>query len=203
MAYQQMLAEVVVAVDVVVGQRRAKLSAQFARKDVEAQARRAGRTYTENEFDLTPLASLRPRMLELGRSCVHPQHRHGGVILALWSALAQFMARHELETMIGCASVPLANNGLAAAGIWNRLRRTHLAPPACRISPRQPLPLPQDPQLLALDAEPPPLLRGYLRLGARVLGPPAWDPYFKTADLPLLVRMSDLPPRYRASIGGA
>lgn len=168
------------------------------------QARRAGCTYTENEFDLTPLAPLRARMLELGRSCIHPQYRQGGVILALWSALAQFMARHDLDTMLGCASVPLHNDELAGAGVWNRVRRTHMALPRLQIAPRRPLPLPHDDQLTALDTEPPALINGYLRLGARVLGPPAYDPHFNTADLPLLVRVADLPSRYhRRSTAGA
>lgn len=164
-----------------------------------SQARRAGPTYTENEFDLTPLAPLRSRMLELGRSCVHPEHRHGAVILALWGALGQFMASNDLDTMIGCASIPLMQGGIAAAGVWNRLRRSHMAPANCRITPRCPLPLPADGELAGMDAEPPPLIRGYLRLGARVLGPPAWDPHFNSADLPLLVRLADLPQRYRRS----
>jgi putative hemolysin len=80
-----------------------------------SQARLAGSSYTDSEFDLAPLAPLRSRMLELGRSCVHPQHRHGAVILALWSALAQFMSHNELDTMIGCASIPLLHGGSAAA----------------------------------------------------------------------------------------
>ena len=168
-----------------------------------AQARRAGSTYADGEFDLAPLAPLRSRMLELGRSCVHPQHRQGAVILALWGALAQFMALNDLDSMIGCASVPLSHGGLAAAGIWSRLRRTHLAEPALRISPRLALPLPPEAHLEALDAEPPPLIQAYLRLGARVLGPPAWDPHFNSADLPLLVRLQDLPPRYRREHGSA
>ncbi len=49
-----------------------------------AQAKRVGGTYSDTEFDLTRLRTLRPRMVELGRSCVHPDHRHGGVIMALW-----------------------------------------------------------------------------------------------------------------------
>ncbi|MFZ2294666.1 MAG: GNAT family N-acetyltransferase, partial [Polaromonas sp.] len=54
------------------------------------QAKRVGSTYSDTEFDLTRLRSLRERMVELGRSCVHAEHRHGGVILALWGALAEF-----------------------------------------------------------------------------------------------------------------
>lgn len=79
----------------------------------------------DTEFDLSRLAHLRGRMVELGRSCVHPDYRHGGVIMTLWGALADFMVR------------------------------------------------------------------------TRVLGAPAWDPDFNTADLPMLMRIEDLPPRYR------
>lgn len=164
-----------------------------------AQARRVGSTYSDTEFDLTRLRHLRGRMVELGRSCVHPDHRHGGVILALWGALAEFMVRNKLDTMIGCASIPMLHNGVvsghAAASIWRQLSRTHLAPIEYHVRPRLPLPVEQLQD--EMDVEPPALIRGYLRLGAKVLGAPAWDPDFNTADLPMLMRIADLPPRYR------
>jgi putative hemolysin len=164
-----------------------------------AQAARVGSFYADLEFDLTRLRGLRSRMVELGRSCVHPEHRHGGVILALWGALTQFMVRNQLDVMIGCASVPMQHQGLpgghAAASIWRQLRATHLAPLDCHVLPRLPLPVHQLDQ--DLPVEPPALIKGYLRLGAKVLGPPAWDPDFNTADLPMMMRTQDLPMRYR------
>ena len=138
--------------------------------------------------------ALHPRMAELGRSCVHADYRHGGVLLALWGALAEFMRRNQLDTMLGCASIPL-QHGHGAADVWQRLRETHLAAPPFRVLPR--LPLPVDAMDDALYAEPPALIRGYLRLGARVLGPPAWDPHFNTADLPIMMRMADMPAGYQ------
>lgn len=163
------------------------------------QAVRVGSTYSDTEFDLTRLRSLRERMVELGRSCVHVDHRHGGVILALWSALAEFMVRNQLDTMIGCASIPMLHNGLVsgdvAASIWSKVRSTHLAPIEYHVRPRRPLPL--DQLNCNLDVDPPALIKGYLRLGAKVLGPPAWDPEFNSADLPMLMRIDDLPMRYR------
>ena len=164
-----------------------------------AQARRVGGTYSDTEFDLTRLRALRPRMVELGRSCVHPDHRHGGVIMTLWGALAEFMVRNQLDTMIGCASIPMLHNGVvsgdAAASIWRQVRATHLAPIEHHVLPRLPLPVEQLDD--SINVEPPALIKGYLRLGARVLGAPAWDPDFNTADLPMLMRIADLPPRYR------
>jgi len=166
-----------------------------------AAARRVGGLYSETEFDLTRLRPLRSRMVELGRSCVHPDHRSGGAILALWGALAEFMVRNQLDTMVGCASISMRDGGHVAASLWQQLSQTHLAPIEWRVEPR--LPLPIDDLDRHLDVEAPPLIKGYLRCGARVLGAPAWDPDFNTADLPLLMRIDDLPPKYRRHFLGS
>ena len=170
-----------------------------------AQAKRAGSTYSDTEFDLVRLRGLRERMVELGRSCVHPDHRHGGVIMALWGALAEFMVRNQLDTMIGCASIPMLHNGVVsgdvAASIWRQLRQSHLAPIEHHVLPRLPLPIEELDD--TLQVEPPALIKGYLRLGARILGAPAWDPDFNTADLPMMMRIADLPARYRKHFLGA
>jgi putative hemolysin len=169
------------------------------------QAKRVGSTYSDTEFDLTRLRSMRERMVELGRSCVHPDHRHGGVIMALWGALAEFMTRNQLDTMIGCASIPMLHNGVVsgdvAASIWRQLQASHLAPIEFHVRPRLPLPVEQLDSSLQVEA--PALIKGYLRLGAKVLGAPAWDPDFNSADLPMLMRIADLPSRYRKHFLGA
>ncbi|QTN22011.1 GNAT family N-acetyltransferase [Rhizobacter sp. AJA081-3] len=160
-----------------------------------AAARRVGGLYSDTEFDLTRLRPLRARMVELGRSCVHPDWRAGGVILALWGALGEFMQRNGLETMIGCASVGMRDGGHVAASLWQQLRQTHLAPIEWQVRPR--LALPVEDLRSDLVVEPPALIKGYLRCGAQLLGPPAWDPDFNTADLPLMMRLAELPARYR------
>ncbi|QCB45662.1 GNAT family N-acyltransferase [Hydrogenophaga sp. PAMC20947] len=168
-----------------------------------AQARRVGSTYSDTEFDLTRLRMVRERMVELGRSCVHPDHRHGGVIMALWGALAEFMVRNQLDTMIGCASISMQHvgehgmvgGGHAAASIWRQVSEKHMASIEFHVRPRLPLPIEQLDSSLVVD--PPALIKGYLRLGAKVLGPPAWDPDFNVADLPMMMRLQELPARYR------
>ena len=164
-----------------------------------AQARRAGSFYSDTEFDLVRLRGVRDRMVELGRSCVHKDYRRGGVIMALWGALAAFMVRNQLDTMIGCASIPMVHHGVitgdVAASIWRQLREKDMAPFEVQVWPRLPLPVERLDD--SLDVEAPALIRGYLRMGAKILGAPAWDPDFNTADLPMLMRIADLPPRYR------
>lgn len=165
-----------------------------------AASRRAGGWYGESEFDLGPLLHLEAGMAELGRACVAAPWRSGGVILGLWGALAAFMERQRIAVVFGCASVPMRDGGHYAASLWRQLARRHLAEPSLRVRPR--LPLPVDELRGDLYVEPPPLVKGYLRCGAEVLGPPAWDPDFNCADLPLMLRIDRLPEGYRRRLQG-
>ena len=157
------------------------------------KARKIGGYYTENEFDLTRLQHLRPRLVEVGRSCVHPDYRTGATITLLWSGLARYMLENGHEYLVGCASISMADGGHAAAALYNQLQ-DHLSPLEYRVFPRCPLPL----EALRNDvkAETPPLIKGYLRAGAWICGEPAWDPDFNTADLPVLLPMSKVDARY-------
>ena len=69
------------------------------------QARRAGGYYSQNEFFLTRLERQIGDLVELGRSCVHPDHRSGAVIMLLWKAIAQYMYRHRCQHLIGRSDV--------------------------------------------------------------------------------------------------
>lgn len=161
-----------------------------------AGARQVGGLYSDSEFDLSALDGHRSRLAELGRACTAAGWRQGGVILMLWSSLAEFMLDNGLDLMVGSASVSMADGGHAAASLWTRLRANHLAPEGMRVHPR--LPLPVDELNDTLDVDVPPLIKGYLRCGARVLGAPARDPDFGVADLPLMMNLADLPDSYRA-----
>lgn len=157
-------------------------------------AKRVGNYYAESEFDLTRLQHLKGRMVEVGRSCVHPDYRGGGVITHLWAGLADYMMKSGYDYLIGCASIGMQDGGHNAAGIWHALRERHMSPIEWRVFPRHPLPLEE----LSACAPPcvPPLVKGYLRLGAYVGGAPAWDPDFNTADLFILLPMTRLNPIY-------
>lgn len=159
------------------------------------QAKQMGCLYSDSEFDLTRLRHLRHKMVEVGRSCVHRDYRSGGVIMALWSGLGQYMKKNNYEVMLGCASVQMGDGGHYAASLAKMLStEQHLTDIEYRVFPR--LALPVEELNSSLEVEPPALIKGYLRLGAKICGNPAWDPDFNTADFLTMLRLDDIHPRY-------
>lgn len=158
---------------------------------------RSPRLYSDGEFDLGALTELRPSLIEAGRSCVHPDHRGGAVMTQMWGALARYTLLSGHRYLAGCASVPLADGGTAAAHAWELGRTRYAAPPELQVTPHHPwhstVPLPERPSLAQL----PPLLRGYLRIGAFICGAPAHDPEFDVADFFVVLDMERLGDRYR------
>ena len=132
-------------------------------------------------------------MIEIGRSCVHRDYRTGPAIMLLWAGLAQYMKAHRYGHMVGCASVGLADGGQQAAFVQDAAQRS-LASAEHRVFPL--LRFPHEKIERRSHADLPPLLRGYLRLGARICGEPAWDPQFNSADFLVLLARDRLQPRY-------
>lgn len=157
-------------------------------------AKSLGGGYADQEFAMTRLAHLRPRMVEVGRSCIHRDFRGGAVLAMLWSGLVDFMVTRGYDCLMGCASVGMADGGHNAANLYTDFSETVMAPIEYRAFPRHRLPY----EHLA-NGQPgiaPPLVKGYLRAGAWVCGEPAWDPDFNTADLLVLLPMARINPRY-------
>ncbi len=159
----------------------------------------AGRLYAESEFDLAALDAIRPGLVEVGRSCVHPDHRDGAVVGLIWAGIARYMTERGHEWLAGCCSVPLADGGALAAGTWNRVGARAPGAGCCQVGPLGSRGSLAAPSVPAGRTELPALLRGYLRLGAWVYGEPAHDVDFGVADLAahrLLLPMNRVDPRY-------
>ncbi|WP_422736718.1 GNAT family N-acetyltransferase [Micromonospora sp. WMMD729] len=169
---------------------------------------RTDRRYAESEFDLAALDPLRDDLVETGRSCVHPDHRSGAVINLMWAGLTRYLHLRGSRWLGGCASVPVDDGGRTVAGVWAQAQGRHLAPPPLRVRPLRPW-FAEPAAALAPAAEPaarvavPPLLRGYLRLGAWICGEPSYDPDFRCADFYVLFSLDRMNPRYlRHFLGG-
>jgi putative hemolysin len=160
----------------------------------------AGGLYTATEFDVRELDSLRPSLVEMGRAVVREDHRNGGVVLLMWAGILAYLDRCGYDYVTGCVSVPVDSAdgeapGTQIRGVRDFVRRRHGAP--YTVHPYRPVTI--DGKGLDDIVPParvgvPPLMRGYLRLGAKVCGDPAHDPDFGVGDFPALLdkRQADI-----------
>lgn len=161
------------------------------------QARAAGQFYSEDEYDLSLLLRSDRTLLELGRSCLHPDYRGGAAMMHLWNGLARYVAEHKIDVLFGVASFHGTDPQKLAAPL-SLLHHRHLAPPGMRVRARQDAFLRMDMipahQLdrRAAMLEVPALIKAYLRLGG-VVGDGAWvDRSFNTTDVCLIMDTSKM-----------
>jgi putative hemolysin len=149
--------------------------------------------YSAQEFDFTPFESRRHEILELGRACVHRDHRSLAVLSLLWKGIAAYARKHQVRYLIGCSSAPTTDPEVGAR-LYADLSRRHLASPEWRTSPLTALACPLERQVAA-PVKIPRLLAAYLSIGACICGPPALDREFKTVDFLTLADLQALPSR--------
>ena len=150
-----------------------------------------GRTGGDGRFDLRRHTGLRAHLVEAGQPCVHPGHRTVAVHAQLWAGVARYLCEGGHAYLGGCASVPLADGGSTAAGVWDHLvRYDRLAPAGLWVFPQVPFDVsaPARPERLVV----PPVLRGCLDLGARICGRPAHDAVRDVADFYVLLGIADI-----------
>lgn len=189
------------------GRRKPKIVGTYRllRRDV---AERHNGFYSQGEFDLAPLLARHPqtRFLELGRSCVHPSYRSKRVVELLWRGLWLYATQHRIDALIGCASLagtdiealrlplsfllgPAGADDVWQVGAWPHREAPFARLPAEAIDTRR-----------ALGALPP-LIKAYLRTGARFGRSAVIDHQFGTTDVFALMPMRDIEDRYLAHYG--
>ncbi|WP_440713189.1 GNAT family N-acetyltransferase [Gordonia sp. FQ] len=167
----------------------------------------AGGWYSASEFDLTELAPIAPETVEMGRAVVDPEHRSGAVTGLLWTAVLGYLEDGGYRYLMGCVSVPLdsaAGRGRELRGVRDLAAEKYAAP--WRVRPYRTVDVDGASldDLLAVERPVlPPLLRGYIRLGARVCGEPAFDEIFDVGDFLTIVDREKGDERYLARLRGA
>lgn len=167
------------------------------------QAAKLGRYYTDSEYDLTPLKASGRKLLELGRSCIHPDYRGGSALPQMWVGLMHYSDRHKIDVMFGVAS--FHGTDLEAIKLpLSYLHHNHLAPKALRTRVLEglynsaDLMRPEEIDEKAAMKAMPPIIKAYLRLGG-VIGDGAFiDKPFNTTDVCIIVDMAKVPPKQRA-----
>lgn len=159
-------------------------------------AAQAGSYYTESEFDLSKLLNPQHQMMEVGRTCVDSNYRSGAVIGLIWSRIGQYINERNIDFLMGCASIPFSVNdgGAKALAAVRFLLENFSVPESQYVTPFNPLP-----QLhVNLEGKQylPPLLKAYLRIGAKVGGHAHWDKDFNVADVVMLLDVKEINQRY-------
>ena len=157
--------------------------------------------YCAQEFDFAHFEPMRQKIIEVGRACVHQQHRNLVVLGMLWKGIADYATAHGGGYVLGCSSIT-AQDPAVGASAYADMCRKHLAPLEWRTRPLRAYDCP----LTHLTSEPvkiPKLLRAYLTLGAKICGPPALDRQFKTIDFLTLVDLEKMPALAKQRFFGA
>ena len=160
--------------------------------------------YSAGEYDLAPLietSKTSGQLLELGRSCVAPDYRNNTTITLLWRGIASYLQTHSIGHMFGCASLHGADPAVHAAEL-SYLYQHHLAPPGLRARALPSHYVPMD----VLGAERfdaraaskalPPLVKGYLRVGAKIGDGAFCDAQFNTTDVFVVMPVARITQRY-------
>ncbi|MGB8279113.1 MAG: GNAT family N-acyltransferase [Methylovirgula sp.] len=173
-----------------------------------AVAERHGGFYSQSEFDIAPLLARHgsKNFLELGRSCVHPKYRSKRVIELLWRGLWIYAKHHRVDVLIGCASLP-GTNPLALALPLSFLHHQASADEEWQVSPHQDRVVPMGIlEAGGVDARKgvaalPPLLKAYLRVGAKFGNGAVIDKQFGTIDVFTIMPLAEIEDRYIAYFG--
>lgn len=132
------------------------------------------RSYSAQYYELSSLRDFPGKIVEMGRFCVHPDHRNGHVLRVAWAAVTRYVDERGFELLCGCSSFE-GNDGDHYADVFALLREKHLAPTRWLPRPKAPNIFRFAKKLRLMRPDPakamrmmPPLLRGYLSLGGWV-----------------------------------
>jgi putative hemolysin len=163
--------------------------------------------YSEREFDFAPYEPFRYEMIELGRACVHAEHRNFSLLHLLWRGIARYAVECKARFLIGCSSLT-SQDPVEGVAVYRQLQ-PYLVSPGLRtqpraefivaagddagcsgVSPNEALPGSNVPATSGASSR---LLRAYLAIGAKICGPPAIDCDFGTIDFLTLLDLHALP----------
>ncbi|MHA6687879.1 l-ornithine N(alpha)-acyltransferase [Mesorhizobium sp. A556] len=175
----------------------------------QESAASVGGFYSEDEFELRGLIARHPgqRFLELGRSCVLPQYRSKRTIEALWQGIWAYINHYEIGVMTGCASFPGTVPAAHAEALTYLAHhcRTGAAwdvrAVAGRYHAMDMMPI-EAVNAKAAIAAMPPLVKGYLRVGARIGDGCVIDHDFSTVDVFVVMPVKEIAARYVSYYGG-
>jgi putative hemolysin len=152
--------------------------------------------YSAQEFVFEPFEPFRHEIIELGRACVHRQHRNLVVLGLLWRGIALYARERGGRYLLGCSSITSQEAPVGASAYTELCRKSHLVGTSWQTKPVPQFACPLD-HLADEPVQIPKLLRAYLVVGAKICGPPALDREFRTIDFLTWVDLQELTPAAR------
>lgn len=161
-------------------------------------------SYTESEFNLKNIFELEGPHLELGRACIHRDHRKGSVLSLLWRGITEYMNLSEAKVLFGCSSLKFTEPDKAAL-VYKYFVQTNAISLDLSASPTRKYSMPDfdlwcagyhrkltDEQIAEAEKMIPPLLKAYLKHGAKIVGVPALDNDFDCIDFLTVLKKEDM-----------
>ena len=160
--------------------------------------------YATREYNIEGLDALQDEILEVGRSCVHPEFRNGSVIGLLWSGISGALIRTGLNYTLGCVSMDATDADVGWA-LYEYFKQHNKLSSQLKAMPVEgfELPPPNKEKVKKLLKDRtgllkyiPSLFKGYLRLGVKICGVPIWDKEFGSIDFLILLNYRTMPEKY-------
>ena len=148
--------------------------------------------YSEQEFCFAPYEAMRGQIVELGRACIHREHRSAEVLHLLWRGIARYALMNGGRYMMGCCSLTSQDAEMGYA-VYESLRGCMVEPGLLTVATAA-FRLPKA-KVQLTEVRAPKLLRAYLTIGAKICCEPAIDRDFKTIDFLTLLDLQTLHPR--------
>jgi len=169
--------------------------------------RRTQGFYSQRQYEIAGLRRISGKVCEVGRSCVAPEFRNGAVVSLLWAGLIELQRRIGYRYLIGCASLETLDPAVGW-GLYDWFRRQDKLSAQIACAPLAGYELARPAMPFAgteaeLKRQMPPLLKGYLRLGAQIGGYPSFDPEFGSIDFLIFFDMEQMDARYLRHFGGS
>lgn len=163
----------------------------------ESKAKEMTGFYCETEFNTQGLYDLEGMVLEVSRSTVHSAHHHKGVINLLWQGIGKTLLEGNFSYLVGLCSVK-AEDTQYAANVFDYLTSQAHSEFGSLIEPKEAnrVKLPSPNKDIRFN-DLPPLLKGYLRLGCKLIGSPSIDPHGIVISFPILVATKAMNPAYK------
>jgi putative hemolysin len=162
------------------------------------KARTAFGFYSSNEFTLDELPrDILTSGMEIGRACIAPEHRNTKVLFLMWKTLARYLQVTGKRYFFGCCSIFSTDPAVGRTAMSQLVADGHTHS-SIRVRPITNGIAPQDePDFDAIATQLPPLFNMYLRIGAKVCGPPMIDRVFGTIDFFVVFDLTEMTPKYR------